>query len=156
MSTTTRSMTASEARSFDRYSVGNAASVMTALSCGCQPYQDVFTYNRWRAQGFQVQRGQKAIKLPVIITREVEGQDSEEARYIKLLRTTAVFCRHQVAPITAGAAPATRPGVTPPVQPHPSDISGKVSLQPAPGPRPQPQPAQNDFTSSVMKSWQEV
>ena len=142
MSTATRSMTAAEARSFDRYSNANAASVMTALQCGCRPYEDVFTYNRWRAQGQQVQRGQKAIKLPVIVSREVKDQDSEEARFIKLLRTTAVFCRHQVAPITgAGEAPRPAPAVVP---------------QPTPAPRPQPQPIQNDFTSSVMKSWQEV
>ena len=59
-------MTKAEATHFDRYSVANAVSVKTSLECGCEPYQDVFTYRRWKAQGFQVSRGQKAIKLPQV------------------------------------------------------------------------------------------
>ena len=43
---TTRPMTAQEARSFDGFSVSNAAQVMAQRGCGCEPYVDVFTYNR--------------------------------------------------------------------------------------------------------------
>src|SRR5438034_428572 len=47
-------LTPEDARSFDGYSVANAIAVKTALAergCACEPYEDVFTFNRWRAQG---------------------------------------------------------------------------------------------------------
>ena len=54
-------MTADQARTFTTYSVGNVVRVKQALACGCEPYQDVFTYRRWQALGFQVQKGQHNI-----------------------------------------------------------------------------------------------
>ena len=50
-------LTPQGARSFDRYSVVNATAVESSLPCGCKAYESVFTYRRWKAQGFQVQRG---------------------------------------------------------------------------------------------------
>ena len=44
-------MTAAEAVTFERYSPTNAAIVSASLPCGCEPYQDVFTFRRWIAQG---------------------------------------------------------------------------------------------------------
>ena len=92
-------MTAVQARTFDRYSVGNAVAVKTALKCGCEPYEDVFTYVRWKAMGFQVQRGEHAIKLPMV--KHVVDEDPEDGDISvrKLLTTSCVFCRHQVAAI---------------------------------------------------------
>ena len=87
-------MTPEQATTFNQYSPVNAAEVTARLECGCQPYQDVFTYNRWKAQGQQVQRGQKAIKLPVIVVKKDE--ETEEVK--RLFRTSNVFCRHQVKP----------------------------------------------------------
>ena len=57
MSNDCHSFTPETARHFDRYSIANAVTVKQALPCGCEPYVDVFTYRRWKAQGFQVQRG---------------------------------------------------------------------------------------------------
>ncbi len=50
MATRTRSFTRETAKQFDRYSIGNAVTLRQALSCGCEPYRDVFTYRRWQAQ----------------------------------------------------------------------------------------------------------
>jgi len=55
-----------QAVKFDRFSLMNALTVANLLPCGCVPYQDVFTYNRWKAQGFIVKRGEHGIKIPVI------------------------------------------------------------------------------------------
>lgn len=89
-------MSADEARTFDRYSPANAARVASALTCGCVPYVDVFTYARWTAQGRQVRKGETAVKLatyaPVTKTDEATG----ERRIVgRRPWRSAVFCRHQ-------------------------------------------------------------
>ena len=57
-------MTSQQATMFDRFSVGNAVLAESALACGCKAYEDIFTYNRWKAQGLQVQKGQKGVASP--------------------------------------------------------------------------------------------
>lgn len=89
-------MTATQARSFDRYSVTNAGYVEHSLRCGCRAYRDVYTYNRWRALGYQVLRGQRAIRLPVINNVEQLDPDTGQTIVKRLFHTSAVFCRHQV------------------------------------------------------------
>mgnify|MGYP001609317585 CR=1 FL=1 len=130
-----RTMTASEARSFDRYSVANASYVKASLDCGCEPYQDIFTYNRWKALGYQVERGQKAIKIPVVKSIEVDNPETGEPETRKLLGRGAVFCRHQVQPASS-TQPETRPTA-------------------APKPAPTPKPAVN-FTDKVMNTWRDI
>ena len=98
MSTTTPSFTPETARSFDRYSVANAVAIREALSCDCQPYQDVFTYRRWQAQGYQVQRGQRSIRLPLVKLVERENAETGKVETRRLLTRSAVFCRCQVQP----------------------------------------------------------
>ena len=88
-------MTANEARSFNRYSAANAATVRVSLACGCQPYQDVFTFRRWIALGQVVRKGEKAIKIPTVIETEEDGETR------KVFKTSAVFCRHQVKELAA-------------------------------------------------------
>lgn len=92
------------ARHFDRYSVANAVTVKSALACGCEPYVDVFTYRRWQAQGMQVQRGEHAIRLPVIYAREETDPETGETRSRRRFGKSAVFCRHQVKAIGEGAS----------------------------------------------------
>ncbi len=99
----TRQMTAGEALSFERYSVANAAAVAEALGCGCEPYRNVFTYRRWKAQGYQVQRGEKSIRLPLIYARTEKDPETGEERTTRRRGRSAVFCRCQVQP-TSGAA----------------------------------------------------
>lgn len=89
-------MSQTEAVHFDRYSISNAVVVTTALACGCEPYVDVYTYRRWKAQGFQVSKGSKAIKLPQVRTVDVENKKTGEMENRKIFHMSAVFCRHQV------------------------------------------------------------
>jgi len=97
-------MTAEEATTFQGYSVSNAARVQAALEargCGCEPYEDVFTFGRWKAQGRVVCKGEKGIALPVIIVAGKDGgadetEDEESpGRPFRMSRTSHVFCRCQ-------------------------------------------------------------
>ena len=88
-------LTPAQAKSFDRTSVSNALAVVMQLKCPCQPYEDVFTYNRWQVLGYQVQRGEKAIKLPLVKSIEVENEEGETENK-RILGSSAVFCRCQV------------------------------------------------------------
>jgi hypothetical protein len=59
MSMETPEMSAEAAREFDHFSVHNAVRFQQACPEGtCEAYRDIFTYCRWRAQGYQVQKGQ--------------------------------------------------------------------------------------------------
>lgn len=91
-----RKMTAEEAQSFGRFSIGNAMTVKMSRPCGCEPYKDVFTFKRWIAQGFCVKKGEKAIRLAMV--KEVEDKENSE-KVRRVLGSSAVFCRHQVAPL---------------------------------------------------------
>ena len=95
-------MTRLQAVSFDRFSVANAVTVETSLSCGCRAYEDVYTYRRWRAQGYQVIKGERAIKLPQVRVVLVENKETGETTDRRLFHTAAVFCKHQVNPIAEG------------------------------------------------------
>ena len=96
MATNSHRFTPEMARHFDRFSVANAVTLKEALPCGCEPYRDVFTYRRWKAQGFQVQRGERAIRLPLVYSREATDPETGEMRSERRLGRSAVFCRHQV------------------------------------------------------------
>lgn len=92
----TEKFTPETAEHFDRYSLINAVIVEHSKKCDCKPYEDVFTYARWQAQGYQVRKGEHGIKIgtfaPITdkVTKEVIG---------KRPWTSAVFCRCQVDPI---------------------------------------------------------
>ncbi len=88
--------TSESAKQFDRFSVGNATLLLSVLNCGCQPYSDVFTYRRWKAQGMQVQKGQKAIKLPLIVRGSVKDPETGKEETFSMRKSSAVFCRCQV------------------------------------------------------------
>jgi hypothetical protein len=102
MSTSTPTLTPETARQFDRYSVANAVTLKETLPCGCEPYVDVFTYRRWKAQGFQVQKGEKAIKLPLIYQRTEKDRETGEETVTRRMGRSAVFCRCQVRPSNGG------------------------------------------------------
>jgi len=84
-------MTPAEATRFERISLANAAMVAASLTCDCSPYRDVFTYRRWKAQGYQVRRGEHGIKLSGV--RDVEDKNGDSK---KIFFGTTVFCRCQV------------------------------------------------------------
>src|SRR3972149_568982 len=100
LTTGKRKMTAEQAVSFERFSLNNAAilaGAAAARGCECQAYSDWFTYNRWVAQGQQVQRGEHGTKISTYVHGVKTGDDGKEVEY-KFPRTSTVFCRHQVAP----------------------------------------------------------
>ena len=128
--------TLEQATSFKRYSPINTGCIKTALTCGCEPYQDVFTYNRWKALGYQVQRGEKSITIPVIH----ETEDEETKAINRRLWKSHVFCRCQVAEI------GTKPT---PVIPQPPVIQPPVNQEPktqyqAPAPK------------NIMEGWKVI
>jgi len=87
--------TAETARQFEGYSQANAL----ILSCACPdciPYEDWFTYNRWLAQGYQVQRGQHGTKLEIYVERP---DRNDQTKTVRIPWHTTVFCKHQVAKI---------------------------------------------------------
>ena len=162
-------MSAQQATMFDRFSVGNAVMAESALDCGCKAYETIFTYNRWKAQGYQVIRGQKAVHLPMV--KEVE-RDAEngETKTKRIFTSSSVFCKHQVEPIKAtderptpmpksgdvwvwdanGFHPA-EPKPTPPTPPAP--IKAPVTAQqPTANPTPVPQPRIDE----IMGNWKEI
>jgi hypothetical protein len=93
-------MSARQATMFDRFSVGNAVMAESALDCGCKAYVDIYTYNRWKAQEMQVIKGQKSVHLPLVRITEREDKETGEIRQRRMLTSSAVFCRHQVEPMT--------------------------------------------------------
>ena len=100
----TQQMTAEQATQFDGHSTQNALIVAMALEergcTSCLPYQDVFTYNRWKAQGFQVQKGEESIHITTYVpTFNVDKNTGEKVQTGKRPRTSCVFCRHQVKAI---------------------------------------------------------
>jgi hypothetical protein len=93
----TQQMSATEALDFHHFSVHNA--VQAQLACpeaSCEAYRDIFTYRRWRAQSYQVQKGQRgtAVITWLTTTRSEENGDPITVRHAK---RTVLFCRHQVA-----------------------------------------------------------
>ena len=92
-------MTAEQAKQFDGYSLGNSMAVRGHYAaCGCSAYDDVFTMRRWNAQGFAVRRGEHGLRLPIVRERAPQDDDDGEAKPVRILGYSYVFCRHQVAP----------------------------------------------------------
>ena len=90
---TRHKFTAETAVQFDGYSMANAL-ILSVICPECAPYEDWFTYARWTAQGFQVQKGQHGTKLMTFI--EMKDKEDEKKSHRRPWNTT-VFCRHQVA-----------------------------------------------------------
>jgi N-terminal domain of anti-restriction factor ArdC len=150
----TSTFTPESAQSFHRYSPINAATVKMRLACGCEPYRDVFTYNRWLALGYQVQRGERSIKIPVIVERENEDNET-----IKRLFKSHVFCRCQVKPIGSKQETKTEPEITPePIKPI--AIQPIIEpIQPIIEPKTEPIKPVNHSESQIdnmMKGWHVV
>lgn len=88
-------MTREEATSFERMSTGNMHACRTHFaSCECDPYQDIYTYRRWQAQGYHVMKGQKGFKIPVV--KHIINEENQTEEFRPLFVSAAVFCRCQV------------------------------------------------------------
>lgn len=99
-------MTAAEAREFEMYSETNANIVENACPNGCVAYEDVFTFNRWIAQGFVVMKGQKSTKITVYTKRETVDATTGEKKFARVPRPVSVFCRCQVTKLGTKKAAA--------------------------------------------------
>lgn len=95
----TEKMTAETAIRFDTFSPTNAA-IVEARTCTCEAYKDIFTYNRWKAQGMQVQKGEKATTITTYSPITKEDKITGEKITFRKPRKSFVFCRCQVKPIT--------------------------------------------------------
>lgn len=123
-------MTATEARTFEATSEKSEDQVLEMLDarreeseqfagCECSPYSDVFTFDRWIAQGRSVKKGEKSMCLhtfiPVRGRKNAAGQEEEPAEVAPRaerqdatarpkLRPWRVylFCRCQTEKLTPG------------------------------------------------------
>ena len=95
-------MTAAEAQTFSGYS-GSNAEVLVATAeikgCQCKPYVNWFTYRRWFAQGYQVQKGEKGIKLTSWIPITKKDEEGNEISAGRRPKGYTVFCQCQVKEI---------------------------------------------------------
>ena len=92
-------LTAAQAQTFSHKSAKNAAFLQAAAAvrgCTCRPYQDWFTYRRWKAQGYQVQKGEKSTRIPVIVSKTETDPKTGQEKHVSFKRTSCVFCRCQV------------------------------------------------------------
>lgn len=100
-------MTESEATVFEQgFSLQNAAILdmaATERGCNCEPYIDWFTYKRWQAQGYQVQKGEHGVKLSCFLKMKQTDKDGKETTYSRPW-TSVVFCRCQVKEADNGKA----------------------------------------------------
>ena len=94
--TTKARMTEREATSFDTFSMMNATIVVSERKCECQPYIDIFTYNRWKAQGFQVKRGEHGTHIQTFVPITKADNDGNVKVTGRVPKTSVVFCRCQV------------------------------------------------------------
>lgn len=94
-------MTPEQATRFETYSPLNATIVRACLKCGCEPYVDVLTYNRWKALGYQVRKGEKALHLALVKHVDKMDDSGEVLETRRILGSSAVFCRHQVDQLEA-------------------------------------------------------
>lgn len=103
-------MTSQEATSFDAESTNSYTQVLEALErrreesdryseCSCEPYEDVFTFERWIAQGKVVKRGEKALAIQSWIVTPPSKEEQEkdpEAKPRMRPKVLHLFCRCQV------------------------------------------------------------
>lgn len=75
------------------------AEVAEERGCTCEAYKDWFTYKRWQALGYQVQKGQKSTKLTSFPKFPVTDEKTGKEKMVSKRRTSCLFCRCQVKAI---------------------------------------------------------
>jgi len=88
---------AEDARQFSHFSIHNA--VQAQLACPdatCEAYKDIFTFKRWKAQGFVVRKGEKGTRITTWITKTNKDDEGKVTVIGKRPKVAIVFCRHQV------------------------------------------------------------
>jgi|TARA_R100000306_G_scaffold62304_1_gene68359 hypothetical protein len=142
-------MTAEQATTFERTSIGNARTVAATLKCGCIAYETVFNLRRWNAQGYKVKRGQKGIRLTKFNPVKPETEE-EKTQTIPKFTRYSLFCWHQVEPFKATTEQPADPTPTP--TPTPRRKATVKAQQPIVEPAPVSQPQ----IDAIMGNWKEV
>jgi hypothetical protein len=132
-------LSADQARTFDRISEASVAEITAAISgraasglyptCHCQPYQDVFTYDRWSAQGCYVRKGEKSLARLVSYAEVKEARDGQEV-VKRIPHPYWVFCRCQIT--TKEGATITPTEVIPAPAPLPTPAPFVEQAEPEP------------------------
>lgn len=85
-----------EARNFGHFSVHNAVQAQMACPAStCEAYRDIFTFRRWRAQGFVVRKGETGTTVTTWIP-DVKADDNGDKQIRRRPKRAVLFCRHQV------------------------------------------------------------
>jgi hypothetical protein len=137
----TATLTREAATTFARESTSNAVLLKSILSCACNPYQDVFTFNRWKAQSMCVNKGAHGIHLPLVKVIEETDASGNKTQTRKVLGQSVVFCRCQVHPFGQKMEPKPEP-IKPEPQPEPKPVYVKTE--------PKANPIIED---GIMKGW---
>jgi hypothetical protein len=86
-----------KAKSFDTFSENNYSILKSKLACNCEPYEDIFTFNRWSLQGFKINKGEHALKIITYVKFDIKNEKTGEIiKTISKPKSTCVFCRCQV------------------------------------------------------------
>lgn len=123
-------MTAEQAVSFEHGESTTSAMILMMAAqergCGCLPYQDWYTYRRWQAQGYQVQKGEHGVRLTVFKTVEEVDRKTGKKKTKSVPKGTTVFCKCQVKPIEQPGLPMAEVPVhtiePPTVKPKPVSV----------------------------------
>ena len=91
-------MTPKQALQFEHQSATNSKKIEDAvqaeMNCTCKAYVDIFTFQRWKAQGKRVPKG--AIKVTIMLPKIVNtlAETPETPTFIP--KTLNVWCRCQI------------------------------------------------------------
>jgi hypothetical protein len=95
----TQKMTPQDATRFEQGESATSTMILDlaaqANGCTCAAYVDWFTYRRWKAQGFQVQKGQHGVKLTTYIP-VFKTENGEKVKSGVRPKAITVFCRCQL------------------------------------------------------------
>ena len=94
-----QSFTPETARAFDHYSLTNATVIRQACAargCKCEPYSDVFTFQRWLAQGRAVRKGEHGTRILTLVP--VTRRDPENGELAVSLVTESQLSLIPIAP----------------------------------------------------------
>lgn len=76
----------------------NIAIVLADLKgkCECQPYEDVFTFEGWKKQGYHVAKGQKSCSKISTFKNVQKADEDGTVKHYSFPKTSYLFCRCQV------------------------------------------------------------
>ena len=78
-------------------------SVILAMNGAIKPDEEIHTFQRWKAMGYSVKKGEKAVaKFPIwkpVTKKDDDGEEKQTGRMF--LKTSAFFSTSQVEPLKA-------------------------------------------------------